>query len=98
MVKKQAGSSTGAATGVMAPLRKPPAAQAATAPSANSTTAREAPTRTRLAGPASDTPHARHTAIAEAAYLLAHQRGFEPGHELEDWLAAEADYAARSRS
>jgi hypothetical protein len=28
---------------------------------------------------------------AEAAYYLAERRGFEPGHELEDWLAAEAE-------
>jgi hypothetical protein len=27
--------------------------------------------------------------IAAAAYFLAEQRGFEPGHELEDWLTAE---------
>jgi hypothetical protein len=27
--------------------------------------------------------------IAEAAYYRAVQRGFEPGHELEDWYAAE---------
>ncbi len=27
--------------------------------------------------------------ISEAAYFLAERRGFEPGHELEDWLAAE---------
>ncbi len=27
--------------------------------------------------------------IATAAYLRAEQRGFEPGHELEDWLHAE---------
>jgi hypothetical protein len=27
--------------------------------------------------------------IATAAYFLAEQRGFEPGHELEDWLTAE---------
>ena len=33
----------------------------------------------------------RHDAIAAAAYLRAQQRGFEPGHELEDWLAAEAE-------
>jgi hypothetical protein len=24
-----------------------------------------------------------------AAYLIAQRRGFAPGHELEDWLAAE---------
>lgn len=27
--------------------------------------------------------------IREVAYLLAARRGFTPGHELEDWLAAE---------
>ena len=27
--------------------------------------------------------------IATAAYYRAEQRGFEPGHELEDWLHAE---------
>ena len=27
--------------------------------------------------------------IATAAYFLAERRGFEPGHELEDWLTAE---------
>lgn len=29
--------------------------------------------------------------IAIAAYFKAQSRGFEPGHELEDWLAAEAE-------
>ena len=28
--------------------------------------------------------------IAEAAYYRAQQRGFSPGYEVEDWLAAEA--------
>jgi hypothetical protein len=32
---------------------------------------------------------AREELIAEAAYLRAASRGFEPGHELDDWLAAE---------
>ncbi len=31
----------------------------------------------------------RHAMIAQHAYYLAEQRGFEPGHELDDWLAAE---------
>jgi hypothetical protein len=35
-------------------------------------------------------PEARRLMIAEAAYYRAEQRGFEPGHELEDWLDAEA--------
>ena len=29
--------------------------------------------------------------IAELAYLKAESRGFEPGHELEDWLEAEQE-------
>ena len=29
--------------------------------------------------------------IAEAAYYRAEQRGFAPGRELEDWLAAEIE-------
>lgn len=29
--------------------------------------------------------------IAEAAYFRAEKRGFAPGHELEDWLTAEAE-------
>ena len=33
--------------------------------------------------------------IAEMAYFRAQQRGFVPGHELEDWAAAEADFRKR---
>lgn len=33
----------------------------------------------------------RHQRIATAAYLRAERRNFAPGHELEDWLAAEAE-------
>ncbi len=29
--------------------------------------------------------------IAEAAYYRAQARGFTPGHELDDWLEAEAE-------
>jgi len=32
----------------------------------------------------------RQVMIAEAAYYLALQRKFEPGHEVEDWLLAES--------
>jgi len=32
-----------------------------------------------------------HAAIALAAYFCAERRGFDPGHELEDWLAGEAE-------
>ncbi|CAG0961967.1 hypothetical protein MTYP_00780 [Methylophilaceae bacterium] len=33
----------------------------------------------------------RNTAIAMRAYYLAQERGFEPGHDLDDWLAAEQE-------
>jgi len=32
--------------------------------------------------------------IAEGAYLRAERRGFAPGHEAADWLAAEAEVDA----
>lgn len=32
--------------------------------------------------------------IAARAYQKAEKRGFAPGHELEDWLAAEAELEA----
>lgn len=35
----------------------------------------------------------RQSMAATAAYFLAEKRGFEPGHELDDWLAAEAGIA-----
>jgi len=33
----------------------------------------------------------RHDMICEAAYFRAQARGFEPGKEIEYWLAAEQD-------
>lgn len=33
--------------------------------------------------------------ISEAAYYRAKQRNFEPGHELEDWIQAEAEVIRR---
>jgi hypothetical protein len=37
------------------------------------------------------TAEERQSMIAKAAYLRAERRNFAPGHELEDWLAAEAE-------
>ena len=36
----------------------------------------------------------RRQLIAEAAYFRAERRGFQPGNELEDWLAAEIEIDA----
>lgn len=38
------------------------------------------------------TGEARYRWIAHAAYLRAEKRGFAPGREVDDWLAAEADF------
>jgi len=35
-------------------------------------------------------PEDRRQMVEMAAYFRAESRGFEPGHEVEDWLAAEA--------
>jgi DUF2934 family protein len=40
---------------------------------------------------------AMHQQVAEAAYYLAEQRGFAPGSEEADWLAAEAQIKALLR-
>jgi hypothetical protein len=39
-------------------------------------------------------PVDRQLMIEREAYLRAERRGFEPGHELEDWLAAEHSLGA----
>jgi len=36
--------------------------------------------------------------ISEAAYYRAKRRGFAPGHELEDWVQAEAEVIGRLSS
>jgi aryl-alcohol dehydrogenase-like predicted oxidoreductase len=36
----------------------------------------------------------RNAMIAEAAYFRAQRHGFTPGHELEDWIAAEKEIDA----
>lgn len=36
-------------------------------------------------------PDHRRALIAQVAYYRAERRGFEPGHETEDWLSAEAE-------
>lgn len=55
-------------------------------------TARKSAKARRLDGPTRHVgPTLRHAMIAEAAYFRAERRGFIPGEELSDWLAAEAE-------
>ena len=44
--------------------------------------------------PSAAAPAALTSAIAERAYFKAMDRGFTPGYELDDWLAAEREVAA----
>ncbi len=46
--------------------------------------------------PARRAPGDMRKQIEEAAYYRAKQRGFEPGHELEDWVQAESEVMRRN--
>jgi hypothetical protein len=45
----------------------------------------------RFCASAGPTAPERQAMIAKAAYFRAQRRGFRPGHELDDWLAAETE-------
>jgi hypothetical protein len=47
--------------------------------------------------PAAEDAAERHDRIARAAYRRAQARGFEPGHDLDDWLEAEREIDAAER-
>ena len=42
-------------------------------------------------------PAELHQTISVVAYYLAERRSFEPGHEMEDWLNAEAQVLAETQ-
>jgi Protein of unknown function (DUF2934) len=64
-------------------------------PTARSATPRGAPAvRAKPARPTSISSADRHAMIAASAYLRAERRGFTPGHEVADWLAAEQEVDA----
>ena len=69
-------------------------------PTTADTRARSAPPKGSRGAKGKSPPRAavstddRRAMIAEAAYLRAERRGFTPGHETEDWLAAEVEVDA----
>ena len=82
----------------MASRRLPDAVNRADPAPVTDNSARRA-ARTRKSPPATPplanlTSEARRALVAETAYLRAERRGFAPGHETEDWLAAEAEVDA----
>ena len=63
-----------------------------------STTAAAKPAKATKTAPAATNfvgPGQRAALIAKAAYFRAEKRGFAPGHETEDWLAAESEVDAK---
>lgn len=54
---------------------------------------RDKDVRQLVAAEARDRTADRQASIAVAAYFIAEKRGFEPGYELDDWFAAEAELA-----
>lgn len=67
------------------------AVQSSPTPRATRTASRSAQPKTRPVPPALIDQDLRRSMIAQAAYYRAERRGFEPGHEAEDWLAAESE-------
>jgi hypothetical protein len=60
------------------------------------TTMRKATAEPKLtASSTSLDPDVRRQLVAAEAYFLAERRGFAAGHELEDWVAAEAAVDSR---
>jgi hypothetical protein len=73
----------------------PAAAPAAASAAAKPTPApRVAKTKATGAGGPQVSEETRRAMIAESAYLRAERRGFAPGHEHEDWCAAEKEVDA----
>jgi hypothetical protein len=95
-IPSSASAHGGADSGPMASSASPPKARVRS---------RKAPVRAPV--PAEGTPAAhaaanappadRYASIALAAYFRSQRRGFKPGHEMEDWLAAEAEVDQRLR-
>lgn len=70
------------------PARRPPIRKPASEKSGPTRKATLASAKLNLAG------EDRQQLIAEAAYFRAERRGFRPGGELDDWLAAEIEVDA----
>lgn len=89
-------------TGSVRPAATPPAASAPPADQAPQQRSRSAPVKaasvTGAATGITVSEDARRAMIEQAAYLRAERRGFSPGGEVEDWLAAEAEVDALLRA
>jgi len=80
------------------PIGRNPAARAASSPTTAALESR-ATGAPKVDSKSTSIPRARtaderRRMICEAAYYLAERRGFQPGHELKDWLSAECQIDA----
>lgn len=102
---RRATAESGGAAAAAAPAKITPDAQAVPNTSVTENAA-STPSPVRQAAPAKPTlvrSEARGTIVPinledevrRLAYLLAERRGFEPGHDTEDWLAAEREVMQR---
>lgn len=66
----------------------------AAAPRKPTSEQRSAPTESNLRN--DDAPEEMRKQIEIAAYYRAKERGFEPGHEVEDWVQAESEVMRRN--
>lgn len=86
-------------TGSVRPAASPPPAEKAAARPRATTPVKPAPAAGAAPGPGiTVSEEARRAMIEQAAYLRAERRGFAPGGEVEDWLAAEAEVDALLRA
>lgn len=92
-VKQPAASTASVAkeTRASMPARSPAPAKAPKATKAPNVTKAPKAARAPEASPAVMPEFERLVMVAEAAYYRAERRGFEPGAEMDDWLAAEAE-------
>lgn len=77
---------------------QPPAEKSTARRRATPTTAAPGPGAPGASARISVSEEARRAMVAQAAYLRAERRGFSPGNEEEDWLAAEAEVDALLRA
>jgi hypothetical protein len=54
-----------------------------------------APVQEKPNGASAKTPEEIRAMISDLAYMRAQARNFEPGHELDDWIAAEGEIKER---
>lgn len=75
----------------------PSATLASETPSAEPQKSIRKPAMVRTEGRANLVPINLDDEIRRLAYLLSERRGFEPGHEQEDWMTAEREVRQRYR-